>query len=793
MLIAMFQHVCAFARDQRGAALVITVLAMTTLFVVAALAIDTATWFVHAKHLQTQADAAAFAGADAMAAGIENGACTDSTVKSVIAQYDGSQAAQANQLLPANQQVAAAAPAAAYATTYSSTAHNVFDLVNQANFENQSFPGDSGLTGSPCGDAAVDIKMTETNVPSFLALFGPSYINKQARVSAQTVASGNAAPFVLPSINTPTDVAVFVVGESAGTPGFSTDTILAKVGSCVDNGNVPPCLTSSNSNATWTAGSLSVPFGATPASLVVANSTSQITPAALSGVTTGANLVTFCGTTGVTCYDTTDGTGLTYARTYTTSSPNFPTAAPAVEDATVSDAATDPTRQCQSSGGTNLFTGFVASDSACTVNVSVDMNFGTGTNSSCAALANTLKATLTIAASSGGTAPTLTCPGTGGSQSAAGSANGVWTTSSTLSIPANAGPVTFDLKWSRTGGGSAVAKQSWEQGGITSGNNTGQCGNNSNACTADFGVVQRIFMGAYDQASATTSHSGTVAGAALTNASGEVMATAANTTVNNLGVTIDFQALYDTAAGANGLIPSGSYSDIAYGTNQANGLADCGQGVSNGNGPNGFDVQENAIAGLFVCNSYPVIPPPTGCGANNCPNTVPGNKFLQWLDGGMAARVFGCPEANHSTQSNPQNGCASNPLPASTCSAHPSYWSTQNLMSSVVSNTSDPRLVTVMVTDPGSLANGNHPVPVRHYAEFYLTGWTGDPCSGVNISGQTAANGLHYVSDDVAPTDANNDFFLVGHFVHYFQPGAQGSGSSCVVSQIDNCVLTVSK
>jgi hypothetical protein len=425
------------------------------------------------------------------------------------------------------------------------------------------------------------------------------------------------------------------------------------------------------------------------------------------------------------------------------------------------------------------------------------MTFGTGTNSSCAAITGTLAATLTITAYSGTTAVAsspLNCPNPG--STAAGSATGNWTTSSTLSIAANSGPITFDLTWKRTGGGSSVPKQGWEQGGITTGNNTGQCGNNNNACTNDFKIVQRVFTGAYDQATAATNPSGPIAGAAITNASGELMATPANATASGLSVTIDFQTLYDTTAAADGSVPSGSFQDVAYGTNQGNGLANCGQGVNNSTGPNGFDVQENAIAGLFTCNNYPVEPASfaaSQCTSTVCPGTVPGNKFLQWLDGGMASRIYGCPEASHSTANNEQNGCPTNPLSVTACQAHPNYWSTQNQLFAVEANSSDPRLISVMVTDAGTPANGNNLVPVRHYAEFYVTGWSYDPCSGVSVSGRTTSNGLYYVSDDVAPTDAAGDLFLVGHFVHYFVPGAQGSGTSCVLSSIDNCTLTMTK
>lgn len=784
-------------RDEHGAVLVITAAVMLTIFVVAAFAIDTAIWWVHARHLQTQADAAAFAGGDVLAAGFENGAggCSDTAIKNMVAQYDGSQAAVPNQPLPGNQQVNAPPT---FATNYSSTAHNLFDEVNQANFKNQSVPADTGLTGSPCADSTVDVKMTETNLPSYLTLIKPPYINKQAQVQLQTVSGAGSAPFVLPNITAPNDVAVFLVQEDPATPAFSSDTVLAALGNCA-SGNAPPCLTSSNSNATWSAGSVSVQFGSGPVSMVVAQSTSPISSANVGQVATGGqSLGAFCSAP-VTCYDQTDGTGLTYTRTYPTPAtpPNFPTEAPVVQDAAVSDDPTDPTTQCQKSGSTNLFTGFVASSGGtagtCLVDVSVDMNFGSSQtcNGLTATNGQNLGATLTVTASSGASV-TLTCPG--GDNTATTTATGVWKTSTPLAIPVNSGPVSFALKWSRTGGGSQTPLETgWESGGITSGNKAGQCGNASSACTKDFKIVQRIFTGAFDQSSAQTSHSGAIAGAALTNGSGELMYTPANQTQSNLGVTVDFQALYDTPAGPGGYVPNASFNDIAYGTNQGNGLADCGQGVSNGNTDTGR-VQEDAIAGVFVCNSFPVIPPPTGCpnGTNTvCPNTVPGGKFLQWLNAGMAARIYGCPETNNQNQ----NGCPT-PITASFCSAHPSYWSTQNLMSDVENNSSDPRLLTIMVTDPVDLHNGNTYVPVRHYAELYITGWTNDPCSGVSgVSGRSSNGLLYYVGDDVAPT-AGGDFFLVGHFVKYVaksDPNNVGSGNLCTASSIDNCVLVLKR
>lgn len=744
-----------------------------------ALAIDVAISFVHDRHLQTQADAAAFAGADVMAQGYINGAdCAtiNAAVKATVNQYDGT-------IGPYNTQAGPNVNGAG-------TPDSVVDQINRPQFNGQSLPnpGDTGLTGKPCEDSAVDVKMTETNVPSFLNPFSAPHLNKQAQVQAQLVQQANSAPFVLPNVTAPTDVAVFAVSEDPASPALSTDTVLASLGNCSD-GVASPCLTSSNSGATWSAGNVPLAVGTRPVSLVVAKKSSAFTSAQVGAVTSGAALASLCSTSGVSCYDGSDGTGLTYTRAYSTSaSANFPSTAPVVQDTYLSDPSSDAT-VCQSSGSTSLFTGFIAANSTCTLNFSANLNFGSA--ESCDQLTkttgNNLGATLTVTASSGGST-TLTCPTAGtASSGAAGSATGLWKSSGTLSVPANTGPVTFDLTWTRSGGGSTFPKAGWETGG--NGSTPSQCGGGSNLCKNDFNIVQRVFTGAFDQNSALSSKSGPVAGAALTGATGELMSTPQNAAVN-VGVTVDFQALYD-----QGSITGASFVDVAYGSNQGNGLADCGQGVSSGNGSNGFDVQENAIAGLFTCQNYPVEPlsfTAANCTNATCPGTVPGSKFIKWLDGGLSTRIYACPEANNSTPSTPQNGCATNPLSAAACQAHPNYWSTQNALSDVEANTSDTRLMTVMITDSGNLANGNSSTPVRDYAEFYVTGWTGDPCSGVSISGQSS-NGLHYVSDDKAPTDSAGDFFLLGHFIKYFQPGATGSGQLCTLSSIDNCTLVLTK
>ena len=93
---------------------------------------------MHKRELQTQADAAALAGAAYF-----KYPCDDAPISAAAQSYAGK-----------DHNVFANVPAA----------RSTF-VLNQPNFVGQSKPGDSGLSGSPCNDGAVDVKMTEKNVP----------------------------------------------------------------------------------------------------------------------------------------------------------------------------------------------------------------------------------------------------------------------------------------------------------------------------------------------------------------------------------------------------------------------------------------------------------------------------------------------------------------------------------------------------------------------------------------------------------------------------------------------------
>src|SRR3954447_17331949 len=143
-------------REQRGSIAIAAALLMPFLLSLGILAADVGNAYVHKRELQTQADAAALAGA-----AYWKFPCDDAAIRAAAQSYAGK-----------DHNVFANVPAA----------RSTFAL-NQPTFSGQAKPGDLGLTGNPCADGVVDVKMTEKNVPWILGKSFTRYINAQARVS----------------------------------------------------------------------------------------------------------------------------------------------------------------------------------------------------------------------------------------------------------------------------------------------------------------------------------------------------------------------------------------------------------------------------------------------------------------------------------------------------------------------------------------------------------------------------------------------------------------------------------
>jgi Flp pilus assembly protein TadG len=183
---------CAGARGEHGAVLVLVLLWLPVLVLMAAFVIDVANWFVHKRHLQMQADAAALAAAaDWSASG-----CDDGAINARAAEYGGG---------TYNPQIGGTDP------------NEVHMLINSSTYYNQSTPVDGTVnTSPPCAAAMVDVKMTETNLPWYFKIAQVPFINAHARVSVvQADTMAGALPVGVPDSN-PSKVGVKFVDEVTG-------------------------------------------------------------------------------------------------------------------------------------------------------------------------------------------------------------------------------------------------------------------------------------------------------------------------------------------------------------------------------------------------------------------------------------------------------------------------------------------------------------------------------------------------------------------------------------------------
>jgi Putative Flp pilus-assembly TadE/G-like len=571
--------------DERGAVLVISLVVMLTLFVIASYAIDTGIWFVHHRHLQTQADAAALAGAQNFQYPCTPGGTMDQAVATTVHRYDGTTVSSGGY----NTQVPVTPTPS---TTYSSTAHNLISQINQADFVDQSQPNDSGLSGSPCADGVIDVKLSETNLPSFFPpLFSPPHITAQARVSIlQATSNVGAEPFAEP-LPTPNTMTATLVDES------NNDAAIAG----------PITLTPSGEHTTWTA-------NAVPVTFTDPNKEGPIAIGmriAMSGGTSAT-----CGTAGVTCYQN-DGSnrGVTLTRAWINSgTPGQPSGsspvAPQTNDVTVIPGSSNP---CPA-GPSGTFSNFVSSSSSCTVQVTAgNVVFATGSGApeiSCSDAALKLNGVA------------IPCP-TGSPL------NGQTWTSGNVTVTPNSGFTTLTLTWQLTAGKIPL--------GASGGDRTGSC-TSSKPCTGTL-ATQRINSGGYDSQSveADGNSSGPILGAALTDSSGNEIMSVARGTAENVNITVNVLGFQNSQT-----IPSAPV-ELSFGGNQENAALSCGEEEKESAGSPKFEKHlAEGCPEPFATTTQPNPPicaeqPP---GYPVCVKENPGNgKLEKDLDKGMNQRI----------------------------------------------------------------------------------------------------------------------------------------------------------
>jgi Putative Flp pilus-assembly TadE/G-like len=427
------------AEDERGATIVMVAAAIGTLILVTAFVVDIANWYVHKRHLQVQADAAALAGGAAFTLP----GCNDTSIQKAAQQYSG---------VP-DTGLAIAAP---YNAQLGGTASgNVHMLLNADRY----WP-DGGTNfsdgGMPCAASRVDVKMTESNLPWFLRLpLVVPAINAHARVSMRLVSQlKGQLPIGVPDVNPQSGAVIFY--DEADPTSLTTTYVryLHKIGTA---GGLNEW---ANVDSTGTATPISVTMPASGRVGVVTAFSSDGPPTS-SPMSISGSVVDICGRARVDCYNDPATSGLLFVHGF--SSAAVPNKIPVIKGATVS------TANCPDTYGY-----FTYNDASCTATLTV--NFDT-------TISNANLGNVQLSLSSGGNC-------TVGSDSNNPPASK--TRTYTVNIPAHAGPCPISVTWivkSETGFPSPPAPS------------TGICGNafnNNNPCHGSFGVVQRVNSGDED-------------------------------------------------------------------------------------------------------------------------------------------------------------------------------------------------------------------------------------------------------------------------------------------------------
>jgi Flp pilus assembly protein TadG len=416
-------------REQRGSMAIAAIgLAFPLFLLFGVLAVDVGNRYVHKRELQTQADAGALAAASAFTHPCDAGAISASAES-----YAGK-----------DHNVFANLPA--------SGSSRIF-LLNQPNFAGQAKPGDSELTGNPCADNAVDVKMTERDVPwIFGSLLPKSYVNAQARVSLYRIDGlGGTLPVAVPAPD-PRRVRVTFISEVTGeTLGFKD---LCRR---TDPENGLQLWDNAVSNASgWNqgAGSCDKSTPATPLSQTFDDP--KYAQVGVRVQVSGSLSTINCGQPLVTCYDAGSANGLGFVHGWS----DQPTV-------TTADHSAPQPRSVVLLPGTCGDAYFSARATSCTVGLSAKVDFQPGEYDAGGAPKN-----VSVSAVVAGTSYNLTWDGSAGA----------WRTSN-IAVAPGAGPLSVKLAWEQTDN-TVTGK--------------GTCTNkNNNPCKDTFAdVLQRTFAAA---------------------------------------------------------------------------------------------------------------------------------------------------------------------------------------------------------------------------------------------------------------------------------------------------------
>ncbi len=680
----------ARARGERGAVTVLVAILLPVLILLGSIVIDVAGWYQQSRHLQLQADAGALAGAQDFVPG----SCQDASIVNRARQYSGMTGGDA----PVFNQI-------------DGNSQSISEAINSQSYPAQGNPPPSDptpMTGSPCADGFVDVKMTEGGNGVGLPWYFPVAqavglnlgLNAHARVSILQEAGGTGFSPLGLADPAPSAATAYFINESSPPPGGAP---LASLPLTNDG-------TNSQGQVIWSSNGRTVP--------VPVNAPNVGMIIALSGNPSN----TTCGQAYVNCFDVSPGPSLVHIQGYSLAGSGTLTA-PKARQVLLNNV---------SGGCTDAHFAPNPGTSSCSFQVQAAIDVGTVTG--------TPPAGVTVSAVVGGTSYPLTYTTTSGTTE-------TWTGTASVASSSGSNQIDLQVNCSKSAVNSVCA------------------GKSTQATISD---VQRIYA-------QSTSSSGPVQSAYVVDGSGQPAADSyevCESQDNNqcsptLGVTVTVSGgltnttttnapMYTlnygsgTSASQTGAVtcpPASTGQVVSTITNGCQGTYICNASVN----PTNNCVSDASCANTNPLTSVASPPPPADCAQTN-----PGVSQGQIVQG-LTARI-----------TNPPNGstyyCKNN-------------WPTGGAF--VLPPTNDSRYLTMFIMPYGAFGgHGQAYYPIKGFAEFYVMGWSKDPCA----------------SDPGPPDGGSGQGQVWGYFVQPVlqDPNAIG-GARCTPSTFGPCVAVLTR
>jgi hypothetical protein len=709
-----------FVSEESGAIAIIVAIAFPVFLLSGVIAVDISRWNVDKRQLQTQADAAVLA-----AGSVWQFPC-DATAQTAILnsakQYAGDPAFVGTRVNTFKD-----LPDAKHHVLYNSPTY----YLNRTKPD----PGAPTLTGKPCTDNAIDVKVTQQDVSAFFGHFLAKDIDATARAELKTASSVlKSTPIGVPLPEPSHVYAQFVNQSSANAPYSVTGTGVLADGKTFELSKVA----GSSNPVLWrspTVAPTGVQAGDKIGIRAVLDANSTVPPAI------------DCTAAGVECDSNDSGSWgtLMSARQWPQTSPDSdPVPQPFVKAFRLSAGA------CPSA----YFADVPVNVANCKMDVSAKVKFNSTISSSDPGKKQAVTATIN------GTSVQLDYV----DSDVDGSQN--WQKSASLPVTPNSGRSTIDLEVDQG------------EGNVHGTKNTNQCPATTALCKRTFTDAQRVYganslssgyiqLLQIDQIDPVTQ--ATVQ--SFANSLPACSTTLTTTCAYSFRLTIGVATLHIAVPGERPTTLR--ILKNTTGNASTNGSLNCDTAASTPLATeiaNGCDVAYR-IANGNECDSVGNY----GDMAANPPNPYPcvatkGGEVKNAVNKGMKDRL-GISGNNCST-------------------AQDNQWTT--LSPNDLSQT-DKRRIGVFLTDFGMFTgSGRNFIPVRGFAEFYVTGWSGQEKGNPDNNGTGNNNAPICSNNDPVPSDDSG--YLVGHFIKDIAPpGVGDNGQACDPTSLDLCTAVLTR